>query len=124
MITESVVWALRRLQATQGRWQLLCEAFGVKTTGMKELMETALRKSYYTHLLSFGEDGMVTSKDISSLDPGDEDEEVSSWGGLTGFGSRFAEVVRQAANGQVLQRENSFFRGLKFRLTGIGGKKL
>ena len=57
-------------------------------------------------------------------DPGDEDEEVSSWGGLTGFGSRFAEVVRQATNGQVLQRENSFFRGLKFRLTGIGGKKL
>ena len=68
---------------------ILCAAIWVDT-GLAE-----------PHLLSFGEDGMVTSKDISSLDPGDEDEEVSSWGGLTGFGSRFAEVVRQAANGQV-----------------------
>lgn len=34
------------------------------------------------------------------LDPGDESDDVSGWGGLTGFSSRFADAVRHAVNEQ------------------------
>ena len=65
---------------------------------MKDVAQAALKKSVKAYLLSFGEDGKVESKDISSLDPGAEDDDVSGWGGLTGFSSRFGDVVRTAAN--------------------------
>jgi hypothetical protein len=60
--------------------------------------EAALVKSYATYVLSYGGDNRVTAHDISSLDPSDDDDAVSGWGGLVGFSSRFAESVRDAAN--------------------------
>ena len=34
-----------------------------------------------------------TAKDISSLNPGDEEAGVSGWGGLTAYAGRIADVV-------------------------------
>jgi len=38
----------------------------------------------------------VTSTDISSLDPGADDDAISGWGGLSGFSSAQADAVRRA----------------------------
>jgi AAA domain, putative AbiEii toxin, Type IV TA system len=97
----TVAWMLRRLQETRARWQLVCDGFGIDKNGrleLKKVAQAALTKTVRTHLLAFGADGQVRSKDISTLDPGDEDDDVSGWGGLAGFGSRFGEAVRTAAN--------------------------
>lgn len=97
----TAVWMLRRLQELGARWQLVCDGFGLPTKKrqpLKDVATAALAKTYKTHLLGFGDDGKVTSKDISSLDPGDEDDDVSGWGGLTGFASSFGEAVRRAVN--------------------------
>lgn len=96
----TVVWMLRRLRESHARWQLVCEGFGIQNNqrALKKVAQAALEKSVRAHLLSFGDDGKVRSKDISSLDPGAEDDDVSGWGGLTGFSSRFGDAVRQAAN--------------------------
>jgi len=97
----TVVWMLRRVRETSARWQLVCDAFGVEKesrTALKKVAEAALEKELRTHLLSFDARGAVRSKDISELDPGDEDDDVSGWGGLAGFSSRFGDVVRRAAN--------------------------
>lgn len=95
----TAIWMLRRLSEHQARWQLICDAFGVKPSQqLRPVAEAALRKRYLVHSLAFGSDGMVSSKDISTLDPDDEDETVSGWGGLTEFSSRFGDIVRQAVN--------------------------
>lgn len=97
----TVLWMLRRLREVDARWQRVCEAFGVDNNQqLKKVAEAALdtRNVLKTHLLSFAEDGRVRAKDISSLDPSDEDDDVSGWGGLAGFSSRFGETVRDAVN--------------------------
>jgi AAA domain, putative AbiEii toxin, Type IV TA system len=89
----TAMWMLRRLRETQARPQLLCEAFGVAaTTSTKKVAAHALRADCRVHLLEF-EGTKVRSKDISSLDPGSEDEDVAGWGGLAGFSERFGEAV-------------------------------
>lgn len=99
----TVLWMLSRLRDSGARWQLVCDAFGIESrshAALKKVAETALdkRKKLKTHLLSFGADGKVRSKDISALDPGADDDDVSGWGGLAGFSSKFAETVRRAVN--------------------------
>lgn len=95
----TVVWMLRRLRDTKARWQLVCDAFGVENRmALKSVAQAALTKKVKAYLLAFDTDGKVRSKDISSLDPGAEDDDVSGWGGLTGFSSRFGDVVRTAVN--------------------------
>ena len=99
----TVMWTLGRLRETNAKWQHLCDAFGLDNSShgsLKKVAEASLdkRKVIKTHLLAFGENGLVHSKDISTLDPGDVDDDVSGWGGLAGFSSRFGEAVRQAAN--------------------------
>jgi hypothetical protein len=98
----TVVWMLRRLQESEARWQLVCDGFGVQNRGsMKKVAEAALEADLRCYLLSFSAaDSKVHSKDISSLDPGAEDDDVAGWGGLTGFSSNFSEAVRQAVNEQ------------------------
>ena len=95
----TAIWMLRRLAEHQARWQLVCEAFGTTASQqMRSVAEAALAKDYAVHALAFGEDGRVRSKDISSLDPDDEDDDISGWGGLTAFSSQFGSVVRKAVN--------------------------
>jgi hypothetical protein len=50
------------------------------------------------HLLAFDQSGKVSSTNISSLDPFDDDERVAEWGGLTQYSSAFAEAVSSAVN--------------------------
>jgi hypothetical protein len=40
----------------------------------------------------------VSSTNISSLDPFDDDERVAEWGGLTQYSSAFADAVSSAVN--------------------------
>lgn len=97
----TVVWMLRRLREMDARWQLVCEAFGLGfSQELRKVAEAALKKELRVHLLAFDADGKVRAKDVSTLDPGDEDDDVSGWGGLTGFASRFGEAVRKARNEQ------------------------
>lgn len=93
------IWMLRRLKEHGARWQLICQAFDVKSPSqLRKMAESALDKEYRVHLFAFEKDGKVRSTDISNLDPEDEDERVSGWGGLTEFSSRFGDAVRDAVN--------------------------
>jgi energy-coupling factor transporter ATP-binding protein EcfA2 len=97
----TLLWMMRQLQEHEARWQLVCEAFGVKDSTkvqMKAVAESALKRKYSAYLMEFDAKGKVSSKNISSLDPFSEDPGTSGWGGLTEFSSRFGEVVRKAVN--------------------------
>ncbi len=100
-VVLTAVWMLRSLKELNARWQLVCDGFGVgRTAELKKVAQAALDKDYRTFLLEYTEDGRVTSKDISALDPGDADDAVSGWGGLTGFTSKFTEQVAIAVTEQ------------------------
>lgn len=99
----TVVWMLARLRETNAAWYRVCDAFGLNASarpGLRKVAEAALdhNKVLKTHLLSFDSQGTVVAKDISSLDPGSEDDDTADWGGLAGFSSRFGDAVRRAAN--------------------------
>jgi hypothetical protein len=99
-IVVTAVWALQRLADHSASYQLVCDAFSVPTqyrTSLYSVVSTALTKTFATYALKY-EDGQTTAIDISSLDPGADDDAVSGWGGLAGFSSRFGESVRKAAN--------------------------
>jgi|SRR5215510_3086051 len=99
-IVVTAIWALQRLAAHAAPYQLVCDAFSVPTqrrTSLRDVASAALDRSFATYLLHY-QDGKTSAIDISSLDPGDEDDTVSGWGGLVGFSSQFAESVRNAAN--------------------------
>jgi hypothetical protein len=57
------------------------------------MAEAALGKKTSTFFLDFDKDARVTSRDISSLDPGSAESAEADWGGLTGFSSRFMNAV-------------------------------
>lgn len=94
-----VVWAMRRLRDHHARWQLVADAFGVTPkSSVLAVAKSVLQKSYKTYLFSHGTDKLVSSMDISALDPGSSNESEAGWGGLTGFSSRFGNAVAAAVN--------------------------
>lgn len=93
----AAVWMLRTLQELKAPWQFVCKGFDIKATqSMKDVASSVLQKSLAVHLMEYKADGKVVSKDISSLDPSSEDDDVSGWGGITEFTSRFGDAVRSA----------------------------
>jgi hypothetical protein len=98
-VVLDLVWAIQQLKTgkTQTAVASLKEIFHIKggSPQIKALFESALRKSYRTYFFE-RRGGVVTTRDISSLDPGDEDEVVSGWGGLSGLSGKIAETVGEA----------------------------
>jgi hypothetical protein len=93
-----VVFALRSLRKAKDGVRLLGEAFGLPNRPeFQRVFKAALEKTTRTFSLMFDESGRVSSKDISSLDPGSEDPAVADWGGLTGFSGRFGKAIAEAA---------------------------
>lgn len=94
----TAVWMLKRLQEHKARWQLVCDGFGVeKVASLAKVAESALEKEYKVYFFAF-EDGKVSARDISGLDPSSDRDDEAGWGGLTEFSSRFGRAVRAAVN--------------------------
>jgi predicted ATP-binding protein involved in virulence len=91
------VWAIRNLQNNNSDVKYLYQLFDLKPSPpITKLFENILKsKKFSTYYFDQKEDG-VEVRDISSLDPFDEDLSTADWGGLTSFSSRASEVVSQA----------------------------
>lgn len=83
-----LVWAIRELKQTNplAGMQALARIFGIDklTVQVRAIFEAAFAKSYKVYYFNRKDEGVI-AEDISSLDPGAEDEGVSGWGGLSGF---------------------------------------
>lgn len=91
------VWVIRFLQQENSDIKYLYQLFNLETSeSMTSLFENILKnKTFSTYYFDQQHDG-VHVKDISTLDPGDLDDAIADWGGLTSFSSRASEVVSQA----------------------------
>lgn len=89
-----VVFAIRTLRSAKQGVRLLRTAFELPARAeVNRFLAAALKKDLHTFLLRFDSQGQVHSRDISSLDPGSDDEEIRGWGGLTNFSGRFHDAV-------------------------------
>lgn len=97
-----LVWALRQLAAKGGGYKDVLRLFGDRraSPAPKERLtaEQALSKEYRTYLLDFSATQRVSSRDISSLDPGSDDRAIAGWGGLTGLSTEISEIVAEVVN--------------------------
>ena len=90
-----LVWVMREIQENDGTEVDVRRLFNLPSTPpAKEIASSALSKDYKVY---FFERGKVV-QDISTLDPGSEDEAISHWGDLSGFASRSADVVARVVN--------------------------
>ena len=91
------VWAIRFVQRENSDVKYLYQLFNLEASeSMTALFENILKnKTFSTYYFDQQKDGVYV-KDISSLDPGDLDDAIADWGGLTSFSSRASEVVSQA----------------------------
>jgi hypothetical protein len=95
-----IIWAIRRLHEHSARWQLLAHAFKAQETqSIHKVLEHALEADYRVYFMDIDQaTRRVTTRDISDLDPDAANDDEASWGGLTGFSSRFGDAVRSAVN--------------------------
>ena len=96
-----LAWVIRFMQKYRCASDDLFDLFDLKrNAAMKEIFDAALQKEFKTWFFDRTDDG-VQVRDISSLDAGDPESGTSSWGGLSEFAGRAAEVVSKvvAAHG-------------------------
>jgi predicted ATPase len=96
-IILEAIWAIRNLQKNNSDTKYLYQLFDLKPSPpITEIFENILKnKKFSTYYFDQKEDG-VEVRDISSLDPFDENSSVADWGGLTSFSSKASEVVSQS----------------------------
>ncbi|MCZ4254679.1 AAA family ATPase [Sulfitobacter sp. G21635-S1] len=92
-VVLDLIWALRQVQECGGKESDVRELFELNSNPTtKQIAESSLGKDYRVYFFERGK----AAQDISSLDPGSEDEAIANWGDLNGFAGRSADVVAKA----------------------------
>jgi energy-coupling factor transporter ATP-binding protein EcfA2 len=93
-----LLWALKYIKEYHGNSDDLFELFSMdKVQSMGTTFETIVNEKSFTTYYFEQKNGLVTVKNISSLDAGNEDTAVSGWGGLTDFASKAGDIVSKLA---------------------------
>lgn len=95
-----VVWALRELKSIRNKdiaLGALKSIFRIHRMDpqIKRMLNSARRHEYRTYHFDREPSG-VSIQDISTLDPSSHDDNVSGWGGLSGFSGDIADTVAKA----------------------------
>jgi predicted ATPase len=86
-------WAFNLLKQNNAPEDSLYELFEIKKApGTQRLFEKILTKTIRTFYFS-RDNGIVTSKDITSLDASSDDGQIAAWGGISEFSGRAVDVV-------------------------------
>lgn len=67
-------------------------------SGAKIMVRDILGISMRTYFFEYNNDNKVNSMDISTLDPGDPNEKISGWGGLSGYSGNVADIISEAVS--------------------------
>lgn len=87
-------WAFNLLKDNQYKYEALNEIFHVKTTSsVANMLDGIFDKTIKTFYFRRVKNQKVTSLDISSLDAGAYNNEISEWGGISGFSSHVSNVI-------------------------------
>lgn len=90
-------WVFNQLKE-QGAKEGLLQLFDLPTgTAASKIFDNLLDRELRAYYFKHNDQGKVQTKDISLLDLGSEDIDMSEWGGLSSFASKAAEVVAHYA---------------------------
>lgn len=96
-IIPQMIWALQTIRELKGGVEELFQLFDIeKHQVINRIFQDTLIKNYRTYYFDV-QPGGVRSRDISSLDPGDDAAWVADWGGLTEFSSKASEIIANLA---------------------------
>lgn len=97
-----LVWTMREIIESRGEVNDVRKLFDLKPSDSEwKITSSALKKEYRVYF--FDRDKPV--QDISTLDPGSEDDAVSNWGDLSGFTEKSSDIIAHVVN-------RSFFQGV------------
>ena len=89
-VVPDLVWAISHIATNNGTDKDLRALLNVKShPAISKITESALKKHYRCYYFEQGQ----AVKDITTLDPWDDDDAISEWGYLTSFSSRASRVV-------------------------------
>jgi AAA15 family ATPase/GTPase len=87
-------WAFNLLKNSKSPDKALYELFGLKgTTQNKQLLDNILTGKSINTFYFARENNKVVTKDISTLDAGNEDIDIAEWGGISQFASKATDIV-------------------------------
>ncbi len=94
-VVLELCWTIRMLQQENADSESLFRLFEIprKSRGLKDIFKSIVEKSTFKTYYFSRENSGVFVKDISSLDPSLDDDQISEWGGITSFGSRASEII-------------------------------
>lgn len=94
-------WAFKILSKLPSEKQLnaICKLLKInKSSSVGKMLTRVVNKDIKTYYFSRGENGKVKTKDISTLNAGDENTDISEWGGISSFTSAATEIVYEYSN--------------------------
>ncbi|NUO00298.1 MAG: ATP-binding protein [Saprospiraceae bacterium] len=92
-----LAWAMNYVQSMNGKAEDLATLFATKKASLKKLYTNVIdNKSFKTYYFQRNKSEVLT-KDISSLNAGSDDAAEATWGGLSEFSGRAAEVISKLA---------------------------
>ncbi|WP_291586674.1 AAA family ATPase [Comamonas sp. UBA7528] len=94
-VVLEMVWALQEFKSLEADESSVRELFGLTASNKaKALGKAALEKDYRVYFL--GRTSSAT--EISHLNPGADNEQEASWGGITGFSNKTNSAIAKAVN--------------------------
>ncbi|MCF8230832.1 MAG: ATP-binding protein [Bacteroidales bacterium] len=89
------VWAIQIMQEMKVNESYLFDMFRIerKEKGIKDIFNEVLKNMEFKTYFFSRKQNEIYTRNISSLEPGIEDEDIAEWGGLTSFSSRVSEIV-------------------------------
>ena len=96
-----LAWAMNYIKKYNGTVEDLFKLFGLKpnnSPSLRPVFETLIReKIFHTYYFDRTKNG-VHIKNISILEAGNDDEDIDTWGGLSAFSNKAAEVIAKLVN--------------------------
>ena len=95
-----MIWAIEEIRKSgikqNDRLKAFYKLFNLESPriDVRKMAQNCLEKQYKVFYFEPGKkNGFTSARDITSLDPGEEDPGISGWGGLSDFSSRIVDVV-------------------------------
>lgn len=95
-----MIWAIEEIAKSKAgqnsKQKAFNKLFNIENPGpdVKKMIENCLNKVYKAYYFKpGGKSGLTVSRDITGLDPSEEDPVISGWGGLSEFSSNVVDVV-------------------------------
>jgi len=94
-VVLELCWTIKIIQEQKAKSEHLFKLFEItrKSAGMKKIFKKIIEDSEFKTYYFARDEHKVTVEDISSLDPGEENDLIADWGGITSFSSRASEII-------------------------------